>query len=125
VLPASVAEDSERPRRLDLWYHGRGETLSEINFLTDREHNKGDFTPADTIVLHPYGRYCNGNRFAGEVDTFEAIASVKKHYGVDPNRISDRGFSMGGAACWMFATHYADQWAGTPRFLTPTSLRAT
>ena len=111
VLPASVAQDSERPRRLDIWYHGRGETLSEINFLSDRERNKGDFTPADTIVLHPYGRYCNGNRFAGEVDTFEALASVKKRYGVDSNRITDRGFSMGGAACWMFATHYADQWA--------------
>ena len=79
VLPPSVAEDSERPRRLDLWYHGRGETLSEINFISERERSKGDFTPADTIVLHPYGRYCNANRFAGEVDTFEAARPMPKN----------------------------------------------
>jgi hypothetical protein len=112
VIPPSFAEDPSRPRRLDIWYHGRGETLSEINFLPDRERSPGEFTPADTIVLHPYGRYCNANRFAGEVDTFEALNSVKKRYAIDENRILVRGFSMGGAACWMFATHHAGLWAG-------------
>ena len=111
VIPTSFAQDPARPRRLDIWYHGRGETLSEINFLSDRERSPGEFTPADTIVLHPYGRYCNANRFAGEVDTFEALDSVKKHYAIDENRILVRGFSMGGAACWMFATHHAGLWA--------------
>jgi pimeloyl-ACP methyl ester carboxylesterase len=126
VLPASVAADPERPRRLDIWYHGRGETLSEISFLADREKNPGQFTPPDTIVLHPYGRYCNANRFAGEVDTFEAVDSVRRQYGIDPNRIVVRGFSMGGASCWMFATHHPGLWAAaapgagfteTPHFL--------
>src|SRR5579884_1007236 len=112
VIPESVAADPDRRRRLDIWYHGRGETLSEVNFLSDRERNRGEFTPPDTIVLHPYGRYCNANRFAGEVDTFEALASVKKHYAIDEDRILVRGFSMGGAACWMFATHHAGLWAG-------------
>ena len=28
-----------------------------------------------------------------------------------PNRVLVRGFSMGGAACWMFATHHAGLWA--------------
>ena len=111
VLPASVEADGSRPRRLDIWYHGRGETLSEIEFISGREHSAGDFSPPDTIVLHPYGRYCNANRFAGEIDTFEALDSVRKQYGVDENRISVRGFSMGGGACWMFATHYAGLWA--------------
>lgn len=111
VVPASFADDPSRPRRLDVWYHGRGETLSEINFLADRERSRGEFAPADAIVLHPYGRYCNANRFAGEVDTFEALDDVRKHYAVDENRIVVRGFSMGGAACWTFATHHAGLWA--------------
>ena len=66
--------------RLDLWFHGRGETLSELNFLSDRQKSPGEFTPPDTFVLHPYGRYCNANKFAGEIDTFEALDHVKKHY---------------------------------------------
>ena len=111
VIPPGVAQDPTRPRRLDIWYHGRGETLSEINFLSDREKNRGEFTPDDTIVLHPYGRYCNANRFAGEFDTFEALDSVKKHYAIAENRVLVRGFSMGGAACWLFATHYSGLWA--------------
>ena len=112
VVPPSFASDPSRPRRLDIWYHGRGEQLSEVNFLSDRQHSPGEFTPPDTIVLHPYGRYCNANRFAGEVDTFEALKSVKEHYTIDDDRILVRGFSMGGAACWMFATHHAGLWAG-------------
>src|SRR5579859_2653437 len=59
VIPPGYAQDPTRPRRLDVWYHGRGETLSEINFLSDREKNRGEFTPEDTIVIHPYGRFCN------------------------------------------------------------------
>ena len=111
VVPASVTDDASRPCRLDIWFHGRGETLNEINFLSDRQRSVGEFAPTDTIVLHPYGRYCNANRFAGEVDTLEALASVRKRYAVDENRILVRGFSMGGAACWMFATHYSGLWA--------------
>jgi pimeloyl-ACP methyl ester carboxylesterase len=97
-------------RRLDVWCHGRGETLSEINFLQDRMNNPGQFTPAGAFVLHPYGRYCNANKFAGEIDCFEALEHVKKHYPVDDDRVVMRGFSMGGAACWQFAVHYPDVW---------------
>jgi pimeloyl-ACP methyl ester carboxylesterase len=97
-------------RRLDVWCHGRGETLSEISFLQDRMNNPGQFTPAGAFVLHPYGRYCNANKFAGEIDCFEALEHVKKHYPVDDDRIVMRGFSMGGAACWQFAVHYPDVW---------------
>jgi hypothetical protein len=61
--------------------------------------------------LHLYGRYCNANKFAGEIDCLEALAHVRKHYPIDENRLVMRGFSMGGAACWQFAVHYADRWA--------------
>ncbi|MBI1348479.1 hypothetical protein GC163_19570 [bacterium] len=96
--------------RLDLWFHGRGETLSEVNFINQRLSNRGEFTPPGTIVLHPYGRYCNANKFAGEIDTFEALAHAKQNYRIDDQHIAVRGFSMGGAACWQFAVHYPGKW---------------
>jgi pimeloyl-ACP methyl ester carboxylesterase len=110
VIPPNY-KGGAHPFRLDVWFHGRGETLSEVNFLAGRLASGGEFTPYGAIVLHPYGRYCNANHFAGEVDTFEAIENLSKHYPIDFSRVIVRGFSMGGAACWNFATHYAGQWA--------------
>jgi len=126
VVPDNYTAQGSSPHRLDLWFHGRGEKLSEVNFLAERSRNAGEFTPRGAFVLHPYGRYCNANKFAGEIDTFEALADVKRHYRIDDDRVVARGFSMGGAACWQFAVHYADQWcaaapgagfAETPEFL--------
>ncbi len=126
VIPPTYAIDHSVPTRCDIWFHGRGEKLSEVNFLWDRLKNPGEFTPDHTIMLHPYGRYCNAFKFAGEIDVLEALEDVQKHYRIDEDRISVRGFSMGGAACWQFATHYSDRWfaanpgAGfseTPQFL--------
>ncbi len=111
VVPASYAPNSPHKFRLDFWWHGRGETLSEVNFIADRERNPGQFTPPNAFVLHPYGRYCNANKFAGEIDTLECLEHVKKHYPIDELRIAARGFSMGGAACWQFAVHYPTLWA--------------
>ncbi|MEO6184539.1 MAG: prolyl oligopeptidase family serine peptidase, partial [Verrucomicrobiota bacterium] len=111
VIPESWQPNSPHPFRLDFWFHGRGEMLTELDFINGRQKSVGEFTPQNTIVLHLYGRYCNANKFAGETDLFEALADVRKHYLIDENRISVRGFSMGGAACWQFATHYAGLWA--------------
>jgi hypothetical protein len=108
VVPSTY--DGSKQVRLDTWFHGRGETLSELAFIDQRQKSAGEFTPADTIVLHLYGRYCCANKLAGEVDLFEALDSVKRQYKIDEDRIVIRGFSMGGAACWQFAVHYADQW---------------
>lgn len=111
VIPAGLSAGDARPRRLDIWFHGRGETQSEVAFLTKQQNNAGEYQPNDTIVLHPYGRYCNAFKFAGEVDVLEALAYVQSKLPVDEDRISVRGFSMGGAACWQFATRYADRWS--------------
>src|SRR3989441_8438306 len=111
VVPASYHPGTPHQFRLDFWFHGRGETLSELDFINGRQRSPGEFTPPDTFVLHLYGRYCNANRFAGEADLFEALDDVKKQYPIDENRLVVRGFSMGGAACWQFATHYAGLWA--------------
>lgn len=126
VVPKTYNPNAAIQHRLDLWFHGRGEKLTELNFIEGRQKDPGQFTPANAFVLHPYGRYCNANHFAGEIDTFEAIDHARKHYPIDVNRIVARGFSMGGAACWNFAVHYPGLWAAaapgagfseTPEFL--------
>ena len=109
VIPESF--DFDTPARLDIWYHGRGNTLSELKFIDQRENDTGKLITDQAIVLHPYGRYCNANKFAGETDTFEALAHVQDHYPIDANRITVRGFSMGGAATWHMATHHAGMWS--------------
>ncbi len=111
VIPPSYSPTAPHRWRLDTWFHGRNELLSEGNFITDRQKNPGEFTPRDTIVLHLYGRYCNANKLAGEVDLFEALEAVKRQYAIDENRIVVRGFSMGGAAAWHIAAHHAGLWA--------------
>jgi dienelactone hydrolase len=111
VVPASYRPDTPHRHRLDSWFHGRDEKLTELKFLDARQRSPGDFTPANAFVLHLYGRYCNANKFAGEIDLFEALAHVRKHYPIDPDRLVVRGFSMGGAACWQFAVHYPGLWA--------------
>jgi pimeloyl-ACP methyl ester carboxylesterase len=111
VVPQSYRPDTPHRFRLDVWCHGRGETLSEVNFISQREKSPGEFTPPNAFVLHPYGRYCNANKFAGEIDLFEALDDIKGHYPIDEDRLVMRGFSMGGAACWQFAVHYPSLWA--------------
>ncbi|MGE3777732.1 MAG: prolyl oligopeptidase family serine peptidase [Pirellulaceae bacterium] len=113
VIPSSY--DEATPVRLDVWLHGRGERVSEVVFLNQRSTQVGPVSPPRTIVLHPYGRYCNAFKFAGEVDVLEAMADVKRRYAIDDDRVAIRGFSMGGAGCWQLAVHYPDQWfAATP-----------
>jgi pimeloyl-ACP methyl ester carboxylesterase len=110
VVPASYQANSPYQHRLDIWCHGRGEKLTELSFIDGRQKSPGEFTPKNAFVLHLYGRYCNANKFAGEVDCLEALAHVRKHYPIDEDRVVMRGFSMGGAACWQFAVHYPSLW---------------
>ena len=112
-IPAGYDFDGGEPIRLDFWFHGRGEKLSEVSFLQQRAKGSGGkVKPENAIVLHPYGRYSNANKFAGEVDLFEALDHARRDYRIDEDRIFVRGFSMGGAACWQFAVHHAGLWAG-------------
>ena len=110
VVPASYRPDEARPRRLDIWLHGRGEKLTELNFIGERQRSAGPFVPAGAFVLHPYGRYSNAFKLAGEVDVLEALAHARRYYRIDEDRVVMRGFSMGGAGCWQLAVHYPDRW---------------
>jgi pimeloyl-ACP methyl ester carboxylesterase len=102
----------DKPRRLDVWLAGRNDKRTELAFLGERMKSRGEFAPPETIVLHPYGRYCNAYKFAGETDVFEAMETVMRDYDIDPLRIAIRGFSMGGAGTWHLGVHHAGIWAG-------------
>ena len=111
IVPVGYDFAHRTPARIDIWFHGRGENLSEVNFINDSQRSMGEFAPPAAFVLRPYGRYCNPSRFAGETDTFEALDAIRKAYGIDERRIAVRGFSLGGAACWDFTVHFAGDWA--------------
>jgi dienelactone hydrolase len=118
-IPGSYPADPSRRRRLDTWFHGRMEHLSELNFIDwagvhfddSVRLAGGPFTPDDAFVLQLYGRFCNASKFAGEMDFFEAMDWVRSRYPIDTDRIVIRGFSMGGAASWHLGAHYAGRWA--------------
>jgi hypothetical protein len=125
-VPAGYDPGAPSTHRLDFWWHGRGETLSEVNFIAATQTAAGVVPAPGAFILAPYGRYCNANKFAGEVDTFECLDHASKHYRIDHSRLVARGFSMGGAACWQYAVHYPTLWAAnapgagfseTPEFL--------
>lgn len=125
-VPADYKFDAKDAHRLDFWWHGRGETLSEVNFLAVTQNAAGIIQAPGAFILCPYGRYCNANKFAGEIDTFECLKHAEANYRIDRSRLVARGFSMGGAACWQFATHFPTFWAAaapgagfseTPEFL--------
>ncbi len=110
-IPASYSSTGQGRFRLDTWFHGRGENLSEVNFIAGVQASGGQFVRPDAFVLQPYGRYCCANKLAGETDLLEALDDAKRRFRIDPDRIVMRGFSMGGAACWQVAAHYASDWA--------------
>jgi pimeloyl-ACP methyl ester carboxylesterase len=118
IQPYGVALHSkDRPpvARHDVWCRGRSEKGLELQFLAKHLKNPDPLPQSAGIMIHPFGRYCNANKLAGEIDTLEVIEHATKEYALDPKRIAIRGFSMGGAAAWHLAVHYPDRWiAATP-----------
>ncbi|MEL6108020.1 MAG: prolyl oligopeptidase family serine peptidase [Planctomycetota bacterium] len=111
VVPAGFTLDNvTAPHRMDVWLHGRGDTKTEVPFLTERLNKTGLYTPKETFVVHPFGRHCNAFKFAGETDVYEAMAKAETLFEVDTARVAIRGFSMGGAACWHLAVHDPTRW---------------
>lgn len=121
VVPENVNAVDTLPIRMDIWLHGRGEKVSELAFLSKHSNDPERYRagnepmPQSAIVAHPYGRYSNAFKFAGEVDVLELRDYLQRRIAIDERRVAIRGFSMGGAGCWQIATHYADQFfAATP-----------
>ena len=112
AMPANYSAKNKTPYRLDFFFHGRAETLTELNFITGKPQDAPTAPPDEKrFVVYPYGRYCVANKFAGEIDTLEILDHVKHQYPIDDNRVLVTGFSMGGAAAWHHAVHYPDLWA--------------
>jgi dienelactone hydrolase len=112
IVPADYKFDGKDKHRLDFWWHGRFENVMEANFMDKSPGSGGGIIPAaGAFILHPYGRFSNANKFAGEEDTFECLDHARTHYRIDNNKLVARGFSMGGAACWQYATHFPTLWA--------------
>ena len=110
-VPVTYLTGDDKPRRLDFWLHGRGDTLNEIAFIDGQQRAGGTFLPDDAFVLDPYGRFMNAFKFAGETDVWEGLDHAANHYPIDRNRLAMRGFSMGGAGAWHLGAHHPDKFA--------------
>src|ERR1022692_1144150 len=112
IIPASY--DKSKPMPLYVYLHGRGDTDFETNWVGGPDKAGGAQKgggKSDYIQLQAYGRFNVSFRWPGEIDVLEAIASVKKRYNIDPDRIVLAGFSMGGAGAWQLGLHCPDQFA--------------
>jgi len=109
AIPAGY--DGRKPVRLDVVLHGRAMKQNEVKFIAARDTGKPAAAELAHLQLDVFGRGNNAFRWAGETDVFEAIASVRKRYKIDPRQIVLRGFSMGGAGAWGLGMHYPDRWA--------------
>ena len=96
--------------RADIWCRGRSEKGLELQFIAQRMTSGSPEPAPGVMMIHPFGRYCNANKLAGEVDTLEVLEHALSQYPIDPKRVAIRGFSMGGAAAWHLAVHYPDKW---------------
>ena len=69
------------------------------------------------VVIRPTGRG-KGTVYQnyGEVDLFEALECVARHYPIDRDHISVHGSSMGGAATFYLLSHYPDVFASGVSF---------
>jgi len=96
TIPASY--DGKRPMRLDVWLHGTQQQMNEVRFLQQQAgpHQTSQILAEDFIQLEPFARMNHSYKFYAETDIYEAIAAVRTHYNIDPERIVLRGHSMGG-----------------------------
>lgn len=103
-----IPEDLDLSKKppLYIWLHGRQEKTLDLQFINERAKNKGKFAADDAITVHPFGRYNNAFKFAGERDVLDVMFHVERLYQTDPARRVLMGFSMGGAGCWHIGAHY-------------------
>ncbi|MCY3007597.1 MAG: hypothetical protein NTV29_16680, partial [Planctomycetota bacterium] len=70
--------------RADVWCRGRSEKGLELQFLSTRMKSPDPLPDEGVLMIHPFGRYCNANKLAGEVDTLEALEHAMSQYPIDP-----------------------------------------
>src|SRR5947199_412232 len=90
--------------------HGRFTSLYEVETLNSGQGMEIEYLPG-TVQIDLFGRGKNTYHWPGEADVFEAIDFAKRAYKIDPERMTLRGFSMGGAGVWHTSLHFPDLWA--------------
>jgi len=109
TVPASY--DRSRPGRMDVLLHGTNRRQVEVQFYSASHiTNDEPVPPPDFLQIEAFGRTNNAYRWAGETDVFECVAAAKRHYSVDDNRVTLRGFSMGGSGTWHLGLQHPDEW---------------
>ena len=113
-IPASY--DPSRPIPLYVYLHGRSQYDPDLGMGhaggSDRPGGGGGGGGENYIRVNAFGRANNSYRWAGETDIYEAIASIRKRYNIDPDRILLSGFSLGGAGSWQIGLHHPDMFCG-------------
>jgi hypothetical protein len=102
--------DGAQPVPLDVAMHGRFTSLYEVETLRSWDGAEVDYLPG-TLQIDLFGRGKNTYHWPGEADVFEAINFAKRAYKIDCERMTLRGFSMGGAGVWHTSLHFPDLWA--------------
>jgi hypothetical protein len=85
-IPASPPPAAGWP--LYIWLHGSASTTTDLRFIhgcqTAKQGGDSRPTPSGALVLHPFGRHCNGYKWAGELDVLDSITHIQTLYPVDP-----------------------------------------
>jgi pimeloyl-ACP methyl ester carboxylesterase len=115
AIPASY--DPAKPIPLYVYLHGHSHDTPDLGLTWVGGSDSAEGTPraggnANYIRVEAFGRGNNSFRWAGETDVLEVIASVRKRYNIDPDRILLAGFSMGGAGTWQIGLHESDRFCG-------------
>jgi hypothetical protein len=112
TIPASY--NRSQPGRLDVLLHGTNRRMVEVQFLSATHITNDEPQPVpapDFLQIEVFGRTNVAYRWAGETDAFECVEAARKNYPMDENRITLRGFSMGGSGTWHLGLQHPDHWA--------------
>ncbi len=112
TIPGSY--NRSQPGRIDVLLHGSNRRMVEVQFLSQTHITNDEpqpVPPPDFLQIEVFGRTNVAYRWAGETDVFECIESACKNYAADENRITLRGFSMGGSGTWHLGLQHPDRWA--------------
>ena len=110
TIPASY--DPAKPSPLYIYLHGMSHYVPDMGWDWAGANGGNGGGNGNQIRVEMFGRGNNSFRWAGESDVLEVLASVRKRYNIDPDRIVLAGFSMGGAGSWQIGLHQPDLFCG-------------
>ena len=93
-IPGDYNFESQESGRLDIWYHGRNNHLSELALARSRPNREDSILRGQSFFIHSADTATPTNSLGRSIPS--TIEAVSDHYPIDPDRISVRGFSDGG-----------------------------